>query len=106
MWTALTWPVLRDPDIACQVESLRTDTLRFLLLITSLGLLGWNIASTDQAPPEALVYHWEDVVVVASGLGLTSPLLGRRSRLAVWWLRGTSVLPITATAWIFSARTL
>ena len=106
MWTALTWPVLRDPDIACQVESLRTDTLRFLLLITSLGLLGWHIASTDQAPPEALVYHWEVVVVAASGLGMTSALLGRRSRLAVWCFLGTSVLSITAATWIFSAPTV
>ena len=103
MWNTLTWYRLRDPEIAADVDTLRDETLRFILKATVIGYVAWHSVAAIMSAPAERYRYWLLFVVVALGLLATYVLQGKTARSASCCLLTTAIVSITTATWILAS---
>lgn len=100
MWNTLTWRELKNPEMAADVELLRSEALGVFVKLVAAAYLCWHAVVTVLLSPIEGLPYWALMVVVAPSLAITLYLHRRGSPLAAWWFLLSAVASIVAAVWL------
>lgn len=101
----LTWRALQDQTVADGVAELRRDSLRFLIVCTTIGYVSWHflggvVRIGQTSGLDEIGRSWALLAIVLAGLGLSQILLTRGSMRAAPCFIVTSFASTTAGLWL------
>lgn len=100
MWQTLAWHRLSDAHVAQEVEDLRKDTLRIVLLLSVAGYLIWHCTAATVAPIEQATRDWLLFPIVLAGFGASAACFQRWAAYATPCFLITSSISLVSATWI------